>query len=241
MGQWQFWRALAAGAIMALPAAAQDVPIVATPAGEVGEAVGGPSTAQAAPCPPDERPGLFGWRRRHAERKRHFQENFCGLPEEFNEWPLGQALYGLNRTAVANGAAARMIFNHADFVGDTAELNYRGRDKLMAVAAQLPASFAPVIIERTPRTPGVDEVRRLAVLGKLAAGPFPVPSERVVVGPAIARGLGPQEAVIVYGNRLGQFQAGGGDVTGGGTPGGALDESGLSSGAAPGASGAAAR
>ncbi len=238
MGQWQVWRALAAGAIMALPAAAQDAPIVATPA---GEAAGGPSPADAAPCPPDERPGLFGWRRRHAERKRHFRENFCGLPEEFNEWPLGQALYGLNRTAVANGAAARMIFNHADFVGDTAELNYRGRDKLAAVTAQLPASFAPVLIERTPRTPGVDEVRRLAVLGKLAAGPFPVPAERVVVGPAIARGLGPQEALILYNNRLSLIAGAGGNVTGGGTPGGALDESGLSSGAAPGASGAAAR
>jgi hypothetical protein len=239
MRQWQMWRALAAGAIMALPAAAQDVPIVAAPAGGVVEV---PSTARAAPCPPEERPGLSGWRRRHAERKRHFQEHFWGVPEEFNEWPLGRAVYDLNRTAVANAADARMIFNHADFVGDTAALNYRGRDKLAAVVARLPASFAPVVIERTPRAPGLDEVRRLAVLGKLAAGPFPVPAERVVVGPAIARGLGPQEGLIVYGNRLGQFAAGGGNVTGAGGPGGALDASGLSSGApAGGGSGAAAR
>jgi hypothetical protein len=232
MSQLQVWKALAAGAIVALPAAAQDVPIEAAPV---------PEAVRAVPRSPEERPGLFGWRRRHAERKRHFQESFSGIPEEFNEWPLGQALYGLNRTAVANGAAARMVFHQNDFVGDTAELNYRGRDKLSAAAARLPACFAPVLIERTPRTPGVDEARRLAILGSLAEGPFPVPPERVIIGPAIARGLGAQEALIAHDGRKSRFAAGGADVTGTGTPGGALDGSGLSGGASPGASGAAAR
>ena len=52
---------------------------------------------------------------------------------------------------MANGNAARMVFYHYDFVEGTAQLNVRGRDKLVKVAQLLPATFLPVVIERTPR------------------------------------------------------------------------------------------
>lgn len=231
------WRkALAAGLLMVQPAAAQDQAFVAGPTnGGViippdGAIVGVPEPLQASPLPPPGRPGLLGWRRRHAARKRHLQEAFLGYPEEFNEWPLGGALYAHGRTQVANGAAARLIFNDYDFVGETAELNYRGQDKLTAVAARLPGSFDPVIIERTPWAPGVDQRRRVAILNQLSTGTFPVPSERVVVGPAIAQGLRGQEAVLVNSYRQGLFTVpgGGGSVSG-------FDGSGLSGSATGGA------
>jgi hypothetical protein len=222
-------RAVALGFLVALPAAAQDNPAIVRPPSSPmvlvpgGGLVPAPVTEDA---PATARPGLFGWRRRHAERKRHLQEKVLGYPEEFNEWPLGQALYGLGRTQVANGAAARMIFNHYDFVGDTDELNTRGRDKLGAVISLLPSSFAPVIVERTPWAPSVAESRRLAILGKLADGQFPVPAERVVVGPAVAEGLSGREAVLVNQSRQTLFY---GD--GGGVPNGGMDASGLLGGA----------
>jgi hypothetical protein len=106
---------------------------------------------------------------------------------------------------VGNAEVARLIFNDYDFVNETSELNYRGRDKLVAISAQLPATFAPVIIERTPWAPGLDESRRLTILSQMAAGPFPVPAERVLIGPPIARGLLGQDAAIMNRNRLGQI------------------------------------
>lgn len=201
--------------VLALPASAQQSPLVtAPPAGGfvvMPEARPGPVPVP----PPPNRPGLFNWRQRHAVHKSHLQEKVLGYPEEFNEWPLGRSLYALNQTQVANGAAARMILNHCDFVGDTTELNYRGRDKLAAIAAQLPSTFNPVIIERTPWAPEVAEARRLIIVERLVRGPFPVPAERVVIAPAIARGLSGAEAVIVDTNRLSSF-ASGGTISGGG-------------------------
>jgi len=222
-------RAVGIAALLTLPVAAQDSPVVVLPPRPEaivapGASAVAPPSVQAASCPPTGRPGLFNRRSRHAERKRHLQETFLGYPEEFNEWPLGQPLYAHGRTMVANGAAARLILNHYDFVGDTTELNYRGRDKLESIAAQLPASFAPVIIERTPWAPRVEQARRLAILSKLAEGPFPVPAERVVIGPGIAGGLRGREAILVDAYRPNLFAGGG---VGGAAAG--FDASGLSS------------
>lgn len=209
--------ALAAGLLLALPAMAQDdVPMGPAPPPGVGafppgEAPFAPpeEALEAPPCTCPARPGLFGWRRRHAQCKRHLQDKVLGYPEEFNEWPLGRALYAHGRTQVGNAEVSRLIFNDYDFVPETSELNYRGRDKLAAITAQLPSTFAPVIIERTPWAPGLDESRRLAILSQMASGPFPVPAERVLIGPPIARGLLGQDAAIINRNRLGQIGSGG--------------------------------
>ena len=72
------WQALAIGGLVALPAGAQEiatVPVAAPPSVVI-------APRATAPAPAD--PGVFGWRRRHAERKRHLQESFLGFPEEFN-------------------------------------------------------------------------------------------------------------------------------------------------------------
>ncbi len=219
-------RALAAGALLALPASAQEAPAVIVPPGgtvplPAGTVFEGP--AIEVPPPSVERPGLFGWRRRHADKKRHYQEHFLGYPEEFNEWPLGQTVYTHGRTMAANGRAARMILNEYDFVGGETELNDRGQQKLAAIEAQLPVNFAPLIVEQTAWDPSVAEARRVAILNRLARGPFPVPEERVVVGPAISNGLIGKEAYKVGGMRQKEFTSdnGGGSASG-------LDGSGVS-------------
>ena len=153
----------------------------------------------AGTCTCGDRHGLSRWRWHRTQCKRHLQEHFLGYAEEFNEWPLGEALYAHARTQVANGAAARMVFYHYDFVDGTSQLNLRGRDKLAAVAATLPTTFFPVVVERTPTEPGLDQSRRSALLTQLAQGPFPVPAERVVIGPRIANGMTGFEAILIYG------------------------------------------
>jgi hypothetical protein len=153
---------------------------------------------------------LSRWRWHRAHCKQYLQEHVLGYAEEFNEWPLGEALYAHGRTQVANGLAARMVFYHYDFIDGTNQLNVRGRDKLATVAATLPSHFFPVVVERTPKEPGLDQSRRVTLLAQFAQGNFPVPAERVVIGPSIAYGMAGFEAVnYIYPNQLNDLGAGG--------------------------------
>ena len=159
-----------------------------------------------------------------------------GYAEEFNEWPLGYALYAHATTQVANGQAARMVFYHYDFVDGTSELNARGRDKLVKVGTYLPTNFSPVVVERTLKEPGLDEKRRLTLVAMFGRGTFPIPAERVVIGPSLADGLSGIEENAIFGNQLRGIASGGaigGGVSGIGNfvgGGGALDGGGLSGG-----------
>ena len=135
-----------------LPEAAADGIIPLGPLTSAPRAVPPPGT-----CTCGDRHGLSRWRWHRTQCKRQFQEHFAGYAEEFNEWPLGEALYAHGRTQAANGLAARMVFYNCDFQDGTAELNRRGRDKLATVAASLPTTFFPVVVERAPVTPGLDQ------------------------------------------------------------------------------------
>lgn len=140
--------------------------------------------------------------------KRHLQECFLGFPEEFERPPLGALMHASNAAAVNNAAAAWMTFYAYDFEPGGARLNPRGRDKLAAIAARLPATFAPVIVERTGEEP-LDISRRSAVLTALNAGTFPVPPERVLIGPARAGGLRGEEAELIHEGALVRVGQGG--------------------------------
>jgi hypothetical protein len=137
-------------------------------------------------------------------------------------------------TEVANGTAIRMTLYHYDFVDGGGALNLHGRDQLAKIAAMLPHNFFPIVIERTPGAPGLAESRRLAVLHELAAGPFPVPAERVIIGPSLGDDLRGVEAEIMNFNIMAQDRARGiGIVQGGG-----FAPTGIQSGGGPGVGGA---
>ena len=201
-----------------VPAAtAQEAPAAAapTPPGAVVQGLFPPGPMDTPPpsagaCTCGNRHGLNRWRWHRTQCKRRMQEKLVGFAEEFNEWPLGAALYAHARTQVANGQAARMVFYDCDFVQGTAQLNLRGRDKLAAVGATLPTTFFPVVVERTPTVPGLDNSRRTTLLAQLAQGSFPVPAERVVIGPTIAYGMTGYEAVnVIYPRQLSNLASGG--------------------------------
>ena len=129
--------------------------------------------------------------------KRKLQELFLGFPEEFERPALGALMHQANAIQVGNAEAASMILRPYDFESGTIVLNQRGRDKLAVIEARLPISFSLVVIERT-KSSVIDEARRSAVLGTLLKGSFPIPSERVVVGPSASSGLVGQDAVLIH-------------------------------------------
>jgi hypothetical protein len=133
---------------------------------------------------------------------RRLQGKFSGYPEEYTPRPLGAALYDQNRMMVANGAAAKLVLYEYDFEPGTSRLKPRGRDQLARITAQLAASPYPLIIERTPDDPSLADARRMAVLAELAAGPLPIPAERVLVGMPISRGMSGNDADIISANAL---------------------------------------
>ncbi len=136
----------------------------------------------------------WGWRR--------FQGRFLGYPEEFEPRTLGAALYDHGRVMVANGTAARLTLYRYDFQEGSAELTQRGLDQLAKLGPQLAAGPYPLLIERTPEDAGLAQSRRFAVLARLARGPCPVGSDRVLVGVPIPNGLSGPDAQITAGNAL---------------------------------------
>ncbi len=156
--------------------------------------------------------------------KRHLQDAFIGYPDEFVRPPLGARLHAVNRAQVSNGEAALMVLREYDFEPGTTILNARGRDRLSVIAANLPRTFYPLIIERTLEEPGLDARRRNAVLATLAGGRFAVPPQRVLIGPSPGWGLPGDDAELLNLGRLERTSAGGpmlmnavsGSPTGGG-------------------------
>src|SRR5205807_1939184 len=132
----------------------------------------------------------------------------------FQAPPLGHSIALHYQTNVANADAARMVLYQYDFLPGGEQLSLRGRDRLAQIATMLPCNGFPIIIERIPTNPRLAEGRRLAVLNELAQAPFPVPAERVLIGPPIAVGLAGTEAVLVYGNLITQTAGRGPSVTG---------------------------
>lgn len=138
----------------------------------------------------------------HSWLWRRYQGKFAGYPEDFAPRSLGASLYDTNRVMVANGAAAKLVLFDFDFEPGTSRLRPRGHDQLVRMTAQLAASPYPLIIERTLDNPALAEARRATVLAELAAGPLPVPADRVLVGMPKPYGMAGNDADIIYSNGL---------------------------------------
>lgn len=165
------------------------------------------------------------WNRRCIARA---QDRFWGYPEEFVDAPLGGALEAHLSLQVLNGQAARMVLYQYDFFPLSNQLKPRGKAELARIAAWLPQTFCPVLVEPTPGRPELDEERRNAVWQELGNGPYPIPSDRVVVGRPGTRGLAGDEALVIDRNRLMQTLSRGASGSGAGAGQGSDASSGLS-------------
>ena len=124
----------------------------------------------------------------------------------FRPPPLGRLMHAATDAQVRNGEATLMTLHRIDFLPDSAELNRAGMRRLARIARRLPSTFEPVIVEPpaawTANGAALAEARRERVAALLAAGPFPVPPQRVVLAPDPADGLAGTDAELVYRNLL---------------------------------------
>jgi hypothetical protein len=112
--------------------------------------------------------------------------------------PLGETIGAHFRAQVGNGSAARMTLYDYDFASGSAQLSYRGRDRLRVALGLMAQSPYPLVIEGLPLAPDLAAARRAAVLAELAAAGVVVPPERVLVGPPLAVPLRGVEAELIY-------------------------------------------
>jgi hypothetical protein len=185
-----------------------------------------PSPADGCNC---QRKGLakrlFG---RKCKLHSQIDPSAANINNPFEEIPLGLQLTETMKVQVRNFEDTRQIFYHYDFVDGKPELNFAGRSKLYQVSQNAMSSFAPIIVEATPRQPGLDQTRRLNIIQSLANNAIPIPGERVIVNGPQARGTVGPDALILYNKSLDSLNngVGGMGASGGGGVGG-LSGSGL--------------
>lgn len=174
---------------------------------------------------------------RNANRRRLFQRkckvhpnvDAAAINNPFEEIPLGLQMTETMKVQVRNFEDTRQIFYHYDFIDGTPQLNFAGKSKLARVSQQALGNFMPVIIEATPRQPGLDQTRRLNIVQTLANNAIPIPPERVIVNGPQARGTVGPDALILYNRALSDLNQGVGGMAGssGGGGVGGLTGSGL--------------
>jgi hypothetical protein len=163
----------------------------------------GPVTRPAAVAPPPApavapppRVGPFRRAARHVGAAAH--RDFIGVPELFDEPPLGASLYGTFGVMRARAAGHVFTLYHSDFLVDAATLTPDGAGRLNRICGNLRGWLGPVVVEATPARPDLAEARRATVLALLRRTGQDVGDERVVVGPPVAPGLYGTDAASNY-------------------------------------------
>jgi hypothetical protein len=142
----------------------------------------------AVPMPmPERRVGPI--RRVFRGMGRTIHQDLIGIPELFDEPPLGASLGATNAVMRAKAAGHVFTLYRSDFHVDAAELTPMGSGRMARICGDLRGWLGPVVVEATPDKPGLAEARREAVLATLRRGGHDVVNERVVIGPGVAPGL----------------------------------------------------
>lgn len=137
-----------------------------------------------------------------------------GQPGFDRPFALGQVTDSIWETQQTNAEAADFVFYDHEFTGDTAELAPAAKDKLMQVALRLEHVPFPVVVEQSPenRAPELDRARRRTVVAQLARLGTADADSRVVIAPALGRGITAIEGERAYYSTIyNSFGAGGGN------------------------------
>ncbi len=183
------WWASLLGLALAAEAADAQEPAPATP-------VVPPMPAPVPPGVTVRRVGPIRRAFRHVGRTVH--NDFIGVPELFDEPPLGASLVATNAVMRAKAAGHVFTLYQSDFHVDSTALTPLGAGRMARICGDLRCWLGPVVVEATPEKPGLAEARREAVLAALRRAGNDVVDERVAIGPGVAPGLLGTDAAANY-------------------------------------------
>lgn len=167
---------------------------------------------------------------RNAKKKRLFQRkcklhpevDLSMIPNPYEEIPLGLQLNETMSTQVRKYENTRQILYNYDFVDGSPDLNHAGKLKLAKISQQIFSNFAPIIVESTPRQPGLDLSRRLQLVHLISNQGLPIPAERIIVSDMLNKAMTGPDAIILYNNSLRSLSQGASDAGSQGMAGGGI-------------------
>jgi len=115
-------------------------------------------------------------------------------------FPLGQVTDSFWETQQTNAEASDFIFYDHEFEGDTDALTHAGKKHLLQVAMRMMHVPFPVVVEQSVhnREPDLDRWRRQTIINELMQLGVDCADQRVVISPALARGITAQEGEAAY-------------------------------------------
>jgi hypothetical protein len=135
------------------------------------------------------------------------EDQFIGYPDAFVEPPLGYYVNTQLALQVAKADPHRFTLYRSDFLPGTNRFSPIGASRFNLMVPRLAGSAGPIIVEWTPDQPTLGQARRQAVLATLERVGWPIPDERVVIGPSPYPGAMGVEAASNFGNTVARSQA----------------------------------
>lgn len=171
----------------------------------------GPIPPAPAPAPVLE-PAVLPYGPGHCHAAGHlWRKHYTAAPV-----PVGVSVSANYNAQIARGTAARMMLRHYDFLPGSTELSAAGRRRLAWIVPELGRTPWFLLIEATPRQPGLDEARRLALAAALAETAAVSPDRLRIAHDAAIAVRGP-ESLLIEAAQMGRVAAEGppvGDSTG---------------------------
>ena len=136
--------------------------------------------------------------------------------------PLGSTVRAHYEQMQTNAEAVDFVINDVEFVRESAALTPNGRDHILEIAARMPSSPFPVIVERTKNNadPELDAIRRELVVQVLSDLGSPDANSRVFIATPYGPGFTGREAERTYYRHIFQGGIGGNNFGNGGFGGG---------------------
>jgi len=139
--------------------------------------------------------------------------------------PLGAVSRAHWHTMETNGEASDFVIHRNEFVDNSSELSPYGRDHIMEIAARMPSTPFPVLVQRSDNNsdPELDAVRRNLVVRVLTDLGAADAERRTVVSQPYSNGINAVEAEQDYGRfRLSRSNGSGNGVGNGNNGGGSF-------------------
>ena len=151
--------------------------------------------------------------------KNHYPATRYAIPDVM---PLGSIVRSHWHVMETNAEASDFVIYRCEFVDNSSELTPAGQSHIAEIAARMPSTPFPVIVQQTQNNsdPELDQIRRDLVIRVLSDLGVPDAARRTYVSQAYGKGINSMEAEQDYGRFRSVRQNNGQGGNGGGGGGG---------------------